>query len=89
MAPRRTPGFNDAGCFYLVSDVGKESLLHCANCLGMYNLNVNPPVGGFRPCLLFLLPLAGLFGGLSTQGDWKWRNTLKAPFSPTDPPQRP
>lgn len=67
-APRRTPGFNDTGCFYHVSDVGKESLLHCVNCLGMYNLNVNPPVGGFRPCLLFLLPLAGLFGGLSTEG---------------------
>lgn len=63
--------------------VGKESLLRCANCLGMYNLNVNPPVGGFRPCLLFLLPLAGLCGGLSTEGDWRWRNTFKAPFSHT------
>nr|KAF6399850.1 hypothetical protein HJG59_010119 [Molossus molossus] len=48
-----------------VSEVGRESLLRCVNCLGMCHLNGNDPVGSSRSCLLLLLllPLAGLFGG--------------------------
>lgn len=47
--------------------LAKKGHLCCVNCLGMYNLSVNPPVGGFKPCL-FLLSLASLFGGLSSEG---------------------
>lgn len=68
-APRCTPGFNGPGCLCHVSDAGRESLLRCIHCSGMCDLEVNPLLGGFRPCLPSLfLPLAGLFRGLLTEG---------------------
>lgn len=65
-APRPTSGFHDTGWLSVLVMLARK--VHCVNCLRMYNSNVNSPGGGCRHCLLLLLlPLAGWFGGLSTE----------------------